>query len=224
MNTFFAYQPEFLYSINSIFNPILFGYSAVTVIGMIGALVGIVGLLFLKYRNKSLSTAIIVFILILWAPLFLRFFYSNALELQQTFFLLGQPLQEKIRWRYCSIDLYQNFHGSFCRIPLFVDLVEKTISKNSKITLASSSLSIFLEYQLVDNYVVTNNVETSDYFILYQPQASFDFTRDGKLYTSILNPQTSAQDKIFLGNFMVVAELNQGAVILKKTVLPYDSK
>ncbi len=51
MNNFFSYQPEFLYSINTILSPILFGKSAVMIIGLFGVLIGIVSLFFLKYKK-----------------------------------------------------------------------------------------------------------------------------------------------------------------------------
>jgi hypothetical protein len=220
MNTFFSYQPELLYSINIILPPTFFGKSGVVVIGFVALLIAVVCLFLQEYKKIRISTnKIIVIILILWTPLFLRFFYNNTVELRQTLFLLGQSSQEKIRWRYCSIDLNQNFYGSFCRIPMFTNLVHSTVPRGSRITIAASPLSVFLEYQLSDSYIVNYDLNSSDYFILYQPQARFDFTSDGGLYTSSFNDDRVEENKTFLGNFETISQLNQGAVILRKISL-----
>ncbi len=217
MNNFFSYQPEFLYSINTILSPILFGKSAVMIIGLFGVLIGIVSLLFLKYKKIKISTTtIIVILLVFWSPLFFKFFYSNILDLRKNIFLLTQSSQEKTRWRYCDIDLNQTFYGNFCRISLFANLVHNVVPNKSRVTIAESGFSVYLEYLLSDSYILNKNVDFSDYLIIYQPQGNFNLASNGELYMSTLESPDTAGNMIFLGNFDILYQLNQGAVILKK--------
>lgn len=219
MNNFFSYQPEFLYSINTILSPILFGQSGVMVVGLFGVLVGIVWLLFLKYKKINITTNnIILIILVVWLPLFVKFFYTNTVELRQTLFLLTQSSPEKIRWRYCGIDLNQNFYGNFCRISMFTNSVHNIVPKKSQITIVESSFSVYLEYLLSDSYILNKNIDSSDYLIIYQPRENFNLTNNGELYTTMLRSSNSVGDMIFLGNFDILYQLNQGAVILRKKI------
>lgn len=214
MSYFFTYQPEFLYSINLFLSPTIFGMPVVTFIGILLVCI----FLFFLINNKKYSNNIIIgLILILWLPLFARFFYNSFSEVRRTLFLVKEPYTEQTRWRYCSIDLYQNLGGSLCQVSKFTDFIHQNIPEGSQIAFAQSPVTLYLEYQLVDRYKVSKNFATADYILLYHPQENFNLSSDGRLsrfQTSLDNKDIIKED--FFGYFKIEGQVNQQMVIFKR--------
>ncbi len=215
---FFVYQPEYLFSINTIFSPLIFKYSGDMVIGLLGIIVCLVILIWQKYRGRKFSSQHIIYVCtLLWLPLFFQFFYSNIIEIKNTIFMINKSTQEQMRWRSCAIDFNQQLGGGLCQVSKFVELVKKEIPKGSMIAFASGSVSLFPEYYLISDYNITTDYSKAQYILLYHPLENFNLAEDGRLSTIEVEEQgNKIIDKDFLGYFQVEAQLNPQMVIFKR--------
>lgn len=214
MNSLFAYQPELLSSINVILSPVFFGISLVTLIGVL--LVSSIVLLIL-FKKKNTNNIIIGSIIVFWLPLFAHFFYNNILEIRQTFFMVNEPYHEQVRWRYCSIDYHQHLGGSLCQVQKFSEFIHQNIPEGSQIAFASNPVALYLEYQLVDRYMISNNLETADYILLYHSQENFHLSNEGRLSRiEFSEDKLSVIKEHFYGYFTVKDQINNQLVIFKR--------
>lgn len=219
--TFFFYRPELLSSINGILSPIFLSHSLVVEIGLIGVFISSVYYFVLYFKkNKITATSIIYCILLLWFPLFIQFFYSNLREVSENLFMIQSPIMQQLRWRYCQIDIVQNFEGRFCKIPIFVELVHRNVPKNSLIYIEAGAEKSFLEFQLIEEYTLVSKPEKANYFLLYHSLENHNLTNDGRLYRFGLDqPLDNLGTENFLGFFKVKKQINQQMVIFENTKL-----
>ncbi|QQS60608.1 hypothetical protein IPN41_01365 [Candidatus Falkowbacteria bacterium] len=222
MNKFIFDRPELLSSINGILSPVIGNYSLVVIIGLLGVFIGVVYNLIVYFKKKKFITSntIVYFLLILWLPLFLHFFYSNIKEIINNIIMVNRPFMEQLRWRYCQIDVIQNFEGRLCRIPLFVEFVRENVPGNSIVYIAAGAEKPFLEFQLLKDYALTSKSETADFLLLYHPLENHSLSSEGGLYRFGIdqtNSDFSAEN--FLGFFKEKNKLNQQMVIFENTKL-----
>ncbi len=222
MNKFIFDRPELLSSINGILSPVVGRYFLVVIIGLLGMLIGVVCYLILYFKKKKYisSSNIVYFLLLLWLPLFLQFFYSNTKEISNNIIMVNRPFMEKLRWRYCQIDVIQNFEGRLCRIPLFAEFVRENVPGNSIVYVGAGAEKPFLEFLLIENYSLTSKSETADFLLLYHPLENHSLSNEGGLYRFGIdqtNSDFSAEN--FLGFFKEKNKLNQQMVIFENTKL-----
>lgn len=116
--------------------------------------------------------------------------------------MVNRPFMEQLRWRYCQIDVIQNFEGRLCRIPLFVEFVRENVPGNSIVYIAAGAEKPFLEFQLLKDYALTSKSETADFLLLYHPLENHSLSSEGGLYRFGIdqtNSDFSAEN--FLGFF-----------------------
>lgn len=222
MNTPLFFRPELLSSINGILSPVTWSYSLVVIIGIVGVIIGVIYFLISYFKKKKIiiSSAVVYFLIILWLPLFLQFFYSNIKEISNNIIVVNRPFMEQLRWRYCQIDVIQNFEGRLCRIPLFVEFVRENVPGNSIVYIAAGAEKTFLEFQLIEDYALTSESESADFLLLYHPLENHSLSSEGGLYRFGIdqtNSDFSAEN--FLGFFKEKNKLNQQMVIFENTKL-----
>lgn len=222
MNTQNFFRPELLSSINGILSPVIGPYSLVVIIGLLGVFIGVIYFLisyFIKKKNIT-SSAVVYFLLILWLPLFLHYFYSNIKEISNNMIMVNRPFMDQLRWRYCQIDVIQNFEGRLCRIPLFVEFVRKNVPENSIVYVAAGAEKPFLEFQLIEDYALTSKSELADFLLLYHPLENHSLSNEGGLYRFGIDQSVSDFSAgNFLGFFKEKNKLNQQMVIFENTKL-----
>lgn len=215
---FFVYQPEYLFSINTIFSLLILKYSGVLIIGSLGIIVSLLILVWRKYQKRRFTSQHIIYVCtLLWLPLFIQFFYSNVIEIKNTIFMINKSTQEQMRWRSCAIDHNQQLGGGLCQVSKFVELVKNVIPKGSAIAFASGPVSLFPEYYLISDYNITTDYSKAQYVLLYHPLENFNLTADGGLSKIELENQSNKIiHEDFLGYFQVESQLGPQMVIFKR--------